>query len=97
MNDSTPALSNEAALKESAIEHLFMHSSPYRAMANDAGKRVLVEGDGVRAPAAASVGSQLRVAQIYAVAEGGVLWWASACIFGVSVRSRIHSPLFQTS
>lgn len=47
MNDLSPAVSNESALKEAAIEHLFMHSSPYRAMANDAGKRVLVEGDGI--------------------------------------------------
>ena len=38
---------NQDALKESGAEHLFMHASPYGALAHDAGKRVLVEGDGV--------------------------------------------------
>ena len=47
MTDATPVLANEAALKKSAAEHLFMHASPYRALAHDAGKRILVEGEGV--------------------------------------------------
>ena len=37
---------NEDALKAAGSEHLFIHASPYRALANDAGKLILVEGDG---------------------------------------------------
>ena len=47
MNDIAPASSNEAALKKSGAEHLFMHASPYGALAHDAGKRILVEGKGI--------------------------------------------------
>ncbi|MEE1563112.1 MAG: aminotransferase class III-fold pyridoxal phosphate-dependent enzyme, partial [Alphaproteobacteria bacterium] len=37
---------NEDALKAAGSEHLFIHASPYRALANDASKHILVEGDG---------------------------------------------------
>lgn len=47
MNDVTAALSNQEALKKSGAEHLFMHASPYGALAHDAGKKVLVEGSGI--------------------------------------------------
>ncbi len=47
MTEATAVRSNQAALKEAAAEHLFMHSSPYRAIAHDAGKRVLTEGKGI--------------------------------------------------
>jgi adenosylmethionine-8-amino-7-oxononanoate aminotransferase len=40
------ATSNEAALKEAGSDHLFMHASAYRALAEDAGKHILVEGKG---------------------------------------------------
>lgn len=40
------AASNEAALREAGSEHIFMHASPYRALAKDIGKRILVEGKG---------------------------------------------------
>ena len=46
MND-VAALSNQEALKKSGAEHLFMHASPYGALAHDAGKKVLVEGNGI--------------------------------------------------
>ena len=39
-------LTNEAALKDAGNDHLLMHASAYRALANDAGKRILVEGKG---------------------------------------------------
>ena len=44
MND---ALSNQDALKKSGAEHIFMHSAPYGALAHDAAKKILVEGDGI--------------------------------------------------
>ncbi|MDP6833098.1 MAG: aspartate aminotransferase family protein [Alphaproteobacteria bacterium] len=48
MNDAvdTTSLPNEDALTEAGSEHLFIHASAHRALANDAGKRILVEGDG---------------------------------------------------
>ena len=39
-------LTNEAALKDAGNEHLLMHASAYKALAKDAGKRILVEGKG---------------------------------------------------
>jgi adenosylmethionine-8-amino-7-oxononanoate aminotransferase len=39
-------MTNEAALKEAGNDHLLMHASAYKALANDAGKRILVEGKG---------------------------------------------------
>jgi adenosylmethionine-8-amino-7-oxononanoate aminotransferase len=41
------ALSNEAALKEAGNEHILMHGSPFHALAEDSGKKILVEGKGV--------------------------------------------------
>lgn len=41
------ALSNEAALKAAGNDHVLMHGSPFHALANDAGKKILVEGKGV--------------------------------------------------
>ncbi len=41
------ALSNEAALKAAGNDHILMHGSPFHALANDAGKKILVEGKGV--------------------------------------------------
>ena len=48
MNDAVEAnvLPNEDALKAAGSEHLFIHASSYRALANDTSKRILVEGDG---------------------------------------------------
>jgi len=43
---NTYAGSNEAALREAGSKHVFMHASPYRALAKDMGKRILVEGKG---------------------------------------------------
>ena len=40
------ASSNEAALREAGSEHILLHASPYRALAKDMGKRILVEGKG---------------------------------------------------
>lgn len=40
-------LSNEAALKEAGNQHILMHGSPFHALANDTGKKILVEGKGV--------------------------------------------------
>ncbi len=42
------ALSNEAALKEAGNEHILMHGSPFHALAEDSGKKILGEGKGVR-------------------------------------------------
>ncbi|HKK28840.1 MAG TPA: aspartate aminotransferase family protein [Alphaproteobacteria bacterium] len=47
MNDIAQPLSNEAALKKSGAEHVFMHGSSYGALNHDPGKKVLVEGKGV--------------------------------------------------
>ena len=47
MNDVSPQLSNEAALKQAASEHILMHASAYGAIERDANKRVLVEGKGI--------------------------------------------------
>ena len=41
------ALSNEAALKAAGNEHILMHGSPFHALAEDSGKKILVEGKGV--------------------------------------------------
>ena len=44
--DIIDTTSNESALREAGREHIFMHASPYRALAKDMGKRILVEGKG---------------------------------------------------
>jgi adenosylmethionine-8-amino-7-oxononanoate aminotransferase len=41
-----PSGSNEAALKDAGVEHILMHASAYRALAEESGKRILVEGNG---------------------------------------------------
>ncbi len=48
MNDNvnTQTRPNETALKQAGAEHLFIHASAYRALADDTSKRILVSGDG---------------------------------------------------
>ena len=41
------SLSNEEALKQAGIDHILMHGSAFHALANDTGKKILVEGKGI--------------------------------------------------
>jgi adenosylmethionine-8-amino-7-oxononanoate aminotransferase len=43
---AVPARADADALRQAGNEHVWFHSSPWRALANEAGKRILVEGHG---------------------------------------------------
>tara|TARA_Y100000766_G_scaffold268965_1_gene265542 strand:+ start:354 stop:665 length:312 start_codon:yes stop_codon:yes gene_type:complete len=41
------SMSDQEATKQAGIDHILMHGSAFHALANDTGKKILVEGKGI--------------------------------------------------